>query len=300
MLGSNHGHGKIRDMPREQVEIHLRYEGPDVDDGAMSVEQVVPVLQGFAGAYGKLAGEEDTQSRHQLKITNVRQGSADIVLQVFTDGIENVADLIAGMGPSIASDAAFRIVEKILKVVNLKRHVKRRPYTDRIGEDGKIEINNAENVTVLVTPEIHEIFKRGTLDRNLSRLASPLEEGRINAAEIEVNSKEEDALRERITAQERQYFECDDEEVASTRETSLIATLNSLTKSTGSGFLHLADGKRVFYKYVGENPEKMHEVFGTHGGSVRIQCVAKLDENLNPLALDVTDIERLQRGLFED
>jgi hypothetical protein len=34
-------------VPKEQIEIHLRYEGPDVNDGTMSIQDIVPVLEGF-------------------------------------------------------------------------------------------------------------------------------------------------------------------------------------------------------------------------------------------------------------
>ena len=70
-------------MAREQIEIHLRYEGPDVDDGTMSVEDIVPVLQGFSSAYRKLVIRDDPESKHRLRLAAVRQGSADIILDVW-------------------------------------------------------------------------------------------------------------------------------------------------------------------------------------------------------------------------
>jgi len=42
----------------------------------------VPVLQGFAAAYGKLAAMDDPNTTHRLRITAVRPGSAGIVLVV--------------------------------------------------------------------------------------------------------------------------------------------------------------------------------------------------------------------------
>jgi len=41
----------------EPTRITLRYRGRDVDDGTMPVDDVVDALQGFAGAYGKVAGQ---------------------------------------------------------------------------------------------------------------------------------------------------------------------------------------------------------------------------------------------------
>src|SRR5437016_3219423 len=68
---------------RQTLQITLKYEGPDVDDGTMSLEDIVPVLQGFASAYGKVASKRGYAGQHRLRITNVRRGSADILLEVW-------------------------------------------------------------------------------------------------------------------------------------------------------------------------------------------------------------------------
>jgi hypothetical protein len=41
--------------PGPALSIKLLYEGTDVDGGTMPIEEVVIALQGFAGAYGKVA-----------------------------------------------------------------------------------------------------------------------------------------------------------------------------------------------------------------------------------------------------
>jgi hypothetical protein len=63
-------------------------------------------------------------------------------------------------------------------------------------------------------------------------------------------------------------------------ETPLVAKLNSLTKTTNSGYLYLTDGTRAFYRYKGDNPQQLHLLFGTYSGLVRIRCIAHLDANL--------------------
>ena len=116
-------------MPREQVEIHLRYEGPDVDDGTMSLQDIVPVLQGFSSAYGKLAATDDPMSTHRLKIAAVRPGSADIVLEVWTMLGDNAGQIAV---VSTLTGAAYGIIKKIVGVVQIKRHVQRRPFKENI------------------------------------------------------------------------------------------------------------------------------------------------------------------------
>ena len=46
--------------PSEAVPFNLRYKGPDVDDGSMSIEDIVPVLEGIASAYGRIEAETNT------------------------------------------------------------------------------------------------------------------------------------------------------------------------------------------------------------------------------------------------
>jgi hypothetical protein len=286
-------------MPKEQIAIHLRYEGPDVDDGTMSLQDIVPVLQGFSSAYGKLAATDDPGSTHRLKISAVRPGSADIVLQVWTTLGENAPQLTAIGAIAAVLGVAYKIVQKIIGVSKIKRHVKRRPFKETISANNSIVIANSENVTLEVPLEVYELFKSGDIDKDLDRLTSPLVEGRIDAAEVEARPTDGEVLRERITAEERPYFESGDLAVTSTRETWLVARLNSLTKSTNSGFLNLNDGTRAFYRYIGDNPQQLYAIFGTYDGLVRIRCKANMDENLKVVDLEMIAIERVQGDLFE-
>ena len=41
------------------LEVRLRFEGPDVEDGTMFLEDLVPVLEGFSSAYAELAKTDD-------------------------------------------------------------------------------------------------------------------------------------------------------------------------------------------------------------------------------------------------
>jgi hypothetical protein len=107
-------------------------------------------------------------------------------------------------------------------------------------------------------------------------------------------------LRECIEAEDRPYFATSEAVSTSTRETWLTAKLNSLTKSTNSGWQYLIDGTRVFYRYKGENERELHNLFGSYDGLVRVRCVAHLDDSLKVVTVDVLDIERVQGHLFYD
>ena len=178
--------------------------------------------------------------------------------------------------------------------------MKRRPFKERIVGTDVIAISNAENATIEVPLEIYELFKSGLLDADVNKVTSPLVEGHIDAAELEARSPDGLILRERITAAERPYFEITDVVATSTTETWLVAMLNSLTKSTNGGHLYLSDGTRACYRYVGENPQQLHQLFGMYDGPVRVRCVAHMDENLKVVSLDVSDVERAQGDLLAD
>ena len=283
--------------PKDQVEIHLHYEGPDVDDGTMSIQDIVPILQGFASAYGKVATNHDPNSTHRLKIVSVRPGSADIVLHAWHVLGDNAASIAA---VSVLGQFSYWILTKITGVIQAKRHVRSRPFTDRIDPNGNIIITNIDNVTIEMPLDVYNLFKEHTIDKDLDKLTSPLSEGHINAVEIKVGSSDGEERLERITLDERPYFAVEDVSITETQETWVEARLNSLSKSTNSGWLYLNDGSRVFYRYIGDNTHNLHATFGTYDGLLRIQCVAHMDENFKVSSIDVVAMERMQGELFSD
>ena len=285
----------------ERIEIHLRYEGPDVDNGTMAVQDVIPALQGFSGAFAKIASSEAQDVRHRITLSAIRQGSADIVLEIFELISENKQQIgVAGLA-SIESGIAQHIIRRIFDVIKIKVHIGDRPSTERIsvsGDNNIVIINSDGNE--LVSPRLSfETHKNGDIDRDLERYTRPLEPGRINTTELEVHGANAERFSQKITAEDRPYFELRDLTVTTTEETKLTATLNSLTKSTNSGYLYLPNGRRVFYSYIGEDTQKLYELFGSYDGPVRIQCRAKLDDQLEVVSLEISEIDRLQLDMFD-
>ena len=173
------------------------------------------------------------------------------------------------------------------------------PLTNEIAADNSIGILNSVNVQVVVSKKTYDLYKSGKINKDLERLTRPLEKGRIESAEFEAKSSDGNSLSHRITAEDRPFFEIDDLEIAHTQEIQLEAKLNSLTKSTNSGYLHLPGEKRVFYRYLGNNPSNLHSIFGNYDGTVTIQCKAHMDAKLDVVSLDIFQIERLQKDLFD-
>jgi hypothetical protein len=289
------GVNALKNAAKEQIEIRLSYHGPDVDDGSMSVEDIVPVLQGFSSAYSKLASTDDPESRHNIRITGVKPGSADIVLVAWKFLGDNV-DAITSAG--VVAGGGWFIVKKILAVIALKKHVKRKPFSERINAQNSVVVSNSENVTIEVPLEIYELFKSGSLDPDMNKMMKPLQTEHIERVELSASSATGETIRETVIADERPYFDTTEVVTTSTRETSVVVKLNSLTKTTDSGWLYLGDGSRVFYQYTGVNPAKLHALFA-YDGPVRVTCIAHMDESSRVVQLDISDLERTQLGLFD-
>src|SRR5262245_11074766 len=110
----------------EELMVTLRYEGPDVDNGSMPVEDVVMALQGFAGAYGRIAARYNPEVQHQLRVTAIRAGSFDALITIWAFLAENSAQLQA---LSVVTIGAAWIVRTLLNVVRAKLHAAGLPYT---------------------------------------------------------------------------------------------------------------------------------------------------------------------------
>jgi len=289
-------------MPKEAIELSLVYSGPDVDDGTMSLQDILPVLQGFSSAYGKLAATEDPSTTHKLRIAGVRPGSAEVALEVWRMLGENADQIqslgVIGAGAAVATGAAFGIVKKIVGVIQAKKHVKNAPYSERISANNSVIISNSQNVTIEVSLDVYELLKSGLLDKDLVRITSPLREGHIDSAEIAARAPDGAVLREKITVDELPFFQTTSVAVTTTSPTWYTAKLNSLVKSTDGGWLWLNDGTRAYYRYVGPDPASLHALFGTYDGPVLIHAVAHLDENLKIVSMDVQAVERGQGELF--
>lgn len=102
----------------EPTRITLRYRGRDVDDGTMPVDDVVDALQGFAGAYGKVAAQVDPTHVHQIKVTAIKKHSFDVLLLA---GMF-LADKIKELEPAI--DATKFVLRTIIDIINIKKHTK--------------------------------------------------------------------------------------------------------------------------------------------------------------------------------
>ncbi len=278
----------------DEVTIQLKYTGSDVDDGTMSVEDMIPALQGFASAYGKIVNTQELQVTHKLRIVGIKKGSFDILLQVLTDAVNAAKDNAA---PLIGTGAlGYFVIKKIVGVIQLTKHIKNQPFTTNInGNSGSVVVINTERLQLEVPHEILQLYQSKTLQPDIGKIVKPLEEGKIDSTEILVK-EDGKVLEERITVHEKKYFEVEPIVVTKTETTVLSGFFVSLFKTTNNGYFILTDGTRVTYHLANERPEELWPLIVAKGGA-KITCVVHLDENLKPARLDVSRIELVQNSL---
>jgi hypothetical protein len=280
--------------PTTSLEIVLGYAGPDVDDGTMALDDLIPALQGFAGAYGKIAASKGYTTHHKLRLVGIRRGSANIILDIW-DGASKNSQQLQAIGSVVA--AAMSVLTVLFQVINVKKHTEKRPYREDVSAGlGDINIINSKNVSLSISVDAYNVLKNELIDSDLAKIVAPLQSGQVDESELSVNA---DGVRlgVTVTATDKQYFETAKEPATSTGEMWLIGTINSMTKSTNSGYIYLADGTRVYYKIKGEKPDRFYWLF-SHGGPVKVRCVANLDDSLKPTSLDVFEMVAMQEPLF--
>lgn len=283
---------------QQKIPITIHLEGEGVKDGSILLEDLVPALQGFSSAYGKLASSYSQNLNHKIRIESFVPGS--FLVHLYTtvmehqDAIQATANLITVAGGGSA--VAYKVIDLIVKTIQAKKHIKNQPYTQQNNyNDSNIVIINADNLELAIPLEVYQIIKEKSIDNDLNKLVSIIDNENIEKLSIGYE-KEEEKIVESVDNKEKKFFDIDNETVSETKETWITCKINSLTKTTNRGRAYLPDGSQVGFKLVTETPENLYKHF-IHKGWVKMYCKAKLDENLKPLELDVYDIEDLNAEL---
>lgn len=287
----------MKKLCMEKVEIEIEYAGKEVDDGTMSLEDIIPALQGLSSAYGKIAVLQNPEAHHSLRVTGVGKGTFHILVEAWNLAVENKDGIMLTAAMATVAEPAYKVVKTIIGVITATKHIKKKPYTETInGVSQSVTITNCENVVLEVPLEVYQVYKEDLIKQDLNKITGSLAETKIDSTTIKVKSDKESA-EETITLQEKSFFEVEEVITATTQEMWLTGVLNSLTKTTNRGSFYLNDGTRVPYHLGGDNPENMYHHF-IYKGQVKVRCVASLDENLKPVQIDIFDIVPLQPPLL--
>lgn len=276
----------------DPISVSFRYRGPEVDTGEMNIDEVVMALQGFAGAYGKVAAHIAPEANYQLKVTAIQKSSFDLFIAaaIFLDRSGDAFETVKSVVN--AARYAFQVVAE---VVGLKKHTKSQPYTTRVeGTRGDVTVINAEKFELTVSMPAFEMYREKLLDSDLGKITAPLSEGRIDAAEL---TEEEQGIQVTIASSERGYFR--EPTQTSKVEMQVTGTLVSLNKETNRGTFKFGDGKTARYLFAGPNKDQFHADF-SHKGPVRANAMVSFDENMAPIHLDIQSLEPMQMRLTPD
>jgi hypothetical protein len=275
------------------VEITLKYDGFDVDDGTMPIEDVISALRGFANTYGTIASITDPERQHQIRVSAISRSSFAVSI------IAWVADnhtLVA-----VATPVATLIITTILKLIELKKATKGQPPAGIAvnGDNNTVIVTTAGDNTQIVVPrEVYDLYKSKSVDGELSKLAAPLREGKVDAVSITAKDAHLVLKPVVITSSEKVFFQAGDTaKTATSQPVVLDGQFVSLNKESNRGSFRMQNGNRVRYHFTGENPTQMHGDFA-HKGPVRVECSATFDSSLELKSIDITRVERLQGDLF--
>lgn len=284
-----------------KVPITIHLDGAGVKDGSILIEDLVPALQGFSSAYGKIASNYSQNLNHKIRVESFKPGSFIVSLSTTILEHRDALDVAANAATVVGSignvgTVVYKVIDYVIKTLSAKKHIKNKPFTQQVNyNSGSVVIINADNVELTVPLEVYQIVKAKTIDTDLNKIASLIDEENIKELSI-TYEKNGEVVSEKIDADSKKYFNIDDTAVSETKDSWITCKINSLTKTTNRGQAYLPDGTRVGFKLAGETPDNLYKHFA-HKGWVKMYCKVKLDESLKPIELDVYDIQQIEYEL---
>ncbi len=280
-------------MVTESIEIQMLHEGEDVANATMEIDDAISVLQGFAGAYVRIANTENPDVDHRITLTGIKEGSIVFLLEVIAENPEIVA---AGL-EVVANPIAARTLEILFEVIATKLHVAGRKAIVNV-EGNQIGLTNSSNVTKYVSQQVYNFYGDKAVNRNLDTLTKPLAKEGIDAAEYKALPGNDKVLSQRVESEDRPLFEAKDGAEIEVVQQELVVTLATLTKKSNKGWLYTHDNDRVPFNYVGDHPERLHTVFGTYYGKIKAQCEVMIRDGSDVTYVTIHDFQTMQNDMF--
>lgn len=276
----------------EETRITLKYSGPSVEDGTLPLQDVVDALQGFSGAYSKIARLRSDGVEHELRVSAIKQNSFDVHIVAWL-ALANQAETIESL--KIAYHATRWVIERIFKMMEVKKHAANQPISVAIeGANNTVVAINASGAKLVITPELLDLIRDKTLDADLNKIVSPLEPHKVESAELTAETEGQPVLKEKVNTEEREFFR--PISVETTKDSEIVGKFVSLNKENNRGTFELSNGKHVPYRYSGPDPDSFHMTFARKG-PIRVEGKVSFDENLEPTQVEVRAAHHLQKEL---
>ena len=279
----------------ESTPVELEYEGTEVEDGTVPVNDMVDALVGFSSAYGKIARRQQSpDTGHRIRVIGLRKGSAKILVDVVEWTAKN--PLAAGVLVSAAGmvgTGAYRVIKDIAGVIKGKKALQGQTITNNsyTFNDNRVMIQGVE-----LTLQQFEYLQSGELDPDLDKLTAPLEEGR-GADEFMLKTGEEELVR--VSSEERPFFAHTEVGVTVTKDDIwLEGELFSHSKRNNRGMFHTVSGKHIPYHYIGDDVQPLWRGYA-YSGIVKVLGRVRFSADLEPIFIEIRDVQLGQQILFE-
>jgi len=277
-------------------EIRFKYIGKDVDNGSIAIEDMLLVLEGFKGIYGRIVDFKQFKSRHELRLSGLEKGSIDILIDVLQFAEENkdhVAPLIAVLGSEIKT-----VVALIKNLIDITALTRREKFKIEVGDNyGTQNIIYGENIKLIVQRGAIELFEEKGVKSNLAKISKPIEKGKIDSAQITATLQDGEKIESGIDYTTKQYFEIEERETIISKDVRIEGMINMLRKSTNRGELLLHNGRKIPYYLKMDNPDKYYDFFGFRG-PVKMTGIGVFDDSYEIKSIDVFDIQKVQKELL--
>lgn len=272
----------------QETKVELLYEGTEVEDGTVPVEDMIDALTGFSGAYNKIAKtERGLDQGHRIRVVGLEKGSAKIIVEVVDWIIKNpnASLALSGVATTVVG-GAYIALRDLAKVIWARKSTRGQPIS-------KNNITFKDNLIVMgdinLTREQYDVLESGEIDNDLERLTRPLETGR-GVHRFKLKTGKEELVE--VNADERPFFYGSRRSNRDVRSgVWLEGTLNSHSKRNNRGMFHTLDGVHIRYHYIGEDDNPVLTAYA-QDGAVRVMGTVVYRDEM-PTSIEIREIHPL-------
>ncbi len=183
----------------ERTEVQFAFEGSDVEDATMDLADAADALSGFAAVYHSIATTETPATNQRMRITAVKPGSIQFVIELVAEHPETAGALVVSVSLPVTT-ICIKAFYKLLKATLDMRGEK--PEVSADG-DNNITLTNSDGNTINLTKNEYNLFLNKGVNRSLNQMVNPLGKEGIDAAVFTVQTPSGEEFTQRVDAEDR-------------------------------------------------------------------------------------------------
>lgn len=279
-----------------QSEVILAYRGPDVENHSISLDDLLPSIQGFYSSLKTINNYYGYSQQIELRLEKVEEGSVKLKLKALWHDATPDARLTNITNLSVPVIAT--IVGALVNVVFLKKHLQGSPVSNVEYSGDNLTVYNINNSPITVSQDTYELSQDEKLTKNLNRYVKTLSENKIKETSFELIDEENVVTEATISSEEKIAFTEISTEISLTKNVSLRGRFITLNKQRNTGSFQPEGSNSVRYKFISDSPESMYYDFA-YNGVVEVTGLAKYDSEEKMVSIEIYSVEKLQEELFE-